>query len=238
MYVSFVKRFFDIILSLFGIAVLLVPSLIIALIIKLSDGGSVFFVQERVGKNKKLFKLYKFRSMKTDTPKNVPTHLMTDPEQYITKIGRFIRRTSLDEVPQLLNILSGKMSIVGPRPALPVQEDLLAERDKYGANDIKPGLTGLAQINGRDELETSIKAKYDGEYVKKVNFLFDCKCLFGTVLPVLRGTGVREGCADKNKAADSAGMTSELSETDPVRDFEQKTLGPDVSVSGSEKEEA
>lgn len=219
MYNSFIKRLFDIILSLIGIAVLLFPALIIALLIKLSDGGSVFFVQERVGKNKKNFKLYKFRSMKTSTPKNVPTHLMENPEQYITKIGRFIRKTSLDELPQLLNILSGKMSVVGPRPALPNQFDLIAERDKYGANDVRPGLAGLAQISGRDELEIEVKAKYDGEYVKKLSFLFDCKCLFGTVLPVIKCSGVKEG---KSKAAQP-----EQTEAAPPADTENRSEQPE-----------
>ena len=217
MYNLFIKRIFDIILSLIGIAVFLLPALIIAILIKLSDGGKVFFVQERVGKNKKNFKLYKFRSMKTTTPKNVPTHLMENPEQYITKIGRFIRKTSLDELPQLLNILSGKMSVVGPRPALPNQADLIAERDKYGANDVRPGLTGLAQISGRDELEIDVKAKYDGEYVQKLSFLFDCKCLFGTVLPVIRGDGVKEG---KSTAAPEE--QTETNQLDGVEASEQK----------------
>ncbi len=222
MYNSFVKRLFDIVLSLIGIAVFLLPALIIAIIIKLSDGGSVFFIQERVGKNKKSFKLYKFRSMKTTTPKNVPTHLMENPEQYITRIGRFIRKTSLDELPQLLNILSGKMSVVGPRPALPNQIDLIAERDKYGANDVRPGLTGLAQISGRDELPIDVKAKYDGEYVQKLSFLFDCKCLFGTVLPVIRGDGVKEG--KSTATPEEQTETEQLTDTEAARQKSEKEL--------------
>ena len=168
------------------------PMLIIALVIKIDDPGPAIFKQNRVGKNKELFQLYKFRSMKVSTP-DIPTHLLENPEQYISRVGNFIRKTSLDELPQLFNILSGKMSVVGPRPALWNQDDLIAERDKYGANDVRPGLTGWAQINGRDELEIPDKAKLDGEYIEKLSFWFDCKCFFGTFLSVLKSDGVVEG---------------------------------------------
>ena len=192
MYKHFFKRLIDIILSLIGGIVLLPVFLIIAIVIVIDDPGPVFFKQKRVGKNKKLFWLHKFRSMKVKTP-DIPTHLLTNPEQYITRVGKFLRKTSLDELPQVYDILFGKMSIIGPRPALWNQDDLIAERDKYGANDVKPGLTGWAQINGRDELEIPIKAKLDGEYVEKMSFGFDCKCFFGTITSVLKSDGVVEG---------------------------------------------
>lgn len=187
------KRGIDIVLSGLGIIILSPVLLGIALAIKVESPGPVLFKQERVGKNKKIFKIWKFRSMRTDTPKDMPTHMLANPEQYITKIGHFIRKTSLDELPQIFNIFKGEMSIIGPRPALWNQYDLIEERDKYGANDIAPGLTGWAQINGRDELEIPIKAKLDGEYVKKMGFLMDVKCFFGTILSVLKSDGVVEG---------------------------------------------
>ena len=165
----------------------------IALWIKLDSPGPVFFKQKRVGIHKSHFEILKFRTMRTDTPKDMPTHLLKNPEQYITGIGRFLRKTSLDELPQLFNILKGDMAVIGPRPALWNQYDLIAERDKYGANDILPGLTGWAQINGRDELEIDVKARLDGEYVQKMSFLFDCKCFFGTITSVLHHDGVVEG---------------------------------------------
>ncbi len=193
MYKYFLKRVIDIVLSFLAIVMLALPMLIIALIIKISDPGPVFFAQKRVGKNKTYFKLLKFRSMKMSTPRDVPTHLLENPDQYITKVGRFLRKTSLDELPQIYNIFAGKMSIIGPRPALWNQDDLIAERDKYGANDVKPGLTGWAQINGRDELEIPVKAKLDGEYVEKLSFFFDCKCFFGTIVSVIKSDGVVEG---------------------------------------------
>lgn len=192
MYKHFFKRFIDIVLSFIGGIVLLPVFLIIAIAIVIDDPGPVFFRQKRVGKNKKLFWLHKFRSMKVKTP-DIPTHLLENPEQYITRVGKFLRKTSLDELPQVYDILFGKMSIIGPRPALWNQDDLIAERDKYGANDIKPGLTGWAQINGRDELEIDVKAAFDGEYVEKMSFAFDCKCFFGTILSVLKSDGVVEG---------------------------------------------
>ncbi len=166
---------------------------LIAIVIYLDDPGPVLFTQIRVGKNKKLFSLHKFRSMKASTPHDVPTHQLKNPEQYITKVGKMLRKTSLDELPQIWDIFRGKMSIIGPRPALWNQKDLVAERDKYGANDVMPGLTGWAQINGRDELEIREKARLDGEYVKQMSFWFDMKCFFGTVLSVARGDGIVEG---------------------------------------------
>ena len=193
MYKNFFKRLIDLILSFLAIIILALPMLIIAIIIKIDDPGPVFFKQKRVGKNKTHFYLLKYRSMKMSTPHDTPTHLLENPEQYITKVGRFLRKSSLDELPQIYNIFVGKMSIIGPRPALWNQDDLIAERDKYGANDIKPGITGGAQINGRDELEIDVKAKLDGEYVQKLGFFFDCKCFFGTIVSVLKSDGVVEG---------------------------------------------
>jgi len=193
MYTRFIKRILDIALSAVGIIVLLIPMAVISLVISSDDPGPVIFSQNRVGQNKKIFKLYKFRSMKMSTPHDVPTHLLENPEQYLLKCGRKLRKYSIDELPQLFNIFIGDMSFIGPRPALWNQDDLIAERDKYGANDVKHGLTGWAQINGRDELEIPVKARLDGEYVKKQSFLFDCKCFFGTIGKVLKSDGVVEG---------------------------------------------
>ena len=187
------KRLIDIVLSFMGILTLGIPMIVIAIIIKIEDPGPAFFTQKRVGLHKKHFKLIKFRSMKMDTPHDTPTHLLENPEQYILKSGAFIRKFSLDELPQLFNIFAGQMSIIGPRPALWNQFDLIEERDKYGANDVLPGLTGWAQINGRDELEIPVKAKFDGEYVEKQSFLFDLKCFFGTIGAVFKHEGVVEG---------------------------------------------
>ena len=192
MYSHCLKRVLDCLLSLCGLLVLWPIFLIIAIAIKIDDPGPVFFSQKRVGLHKRYFQLYKFRSMKVSTP-DVPTHLLEHPEQYISRVGGFLRKTSLDELPQLLNILKGDMAVIGPRPALWSQEDLIAERDKYGANDVRPGLTGWAQINGRDELTIEEKSAYDGEYVKRLSFAFDCKCFFGTIGAVLRHDGVVEG---------------------------------------------
>ena len=192
MYKNFLKRLIDIVLSVMGIIVLALPMLIVAAAIKIDDPGPAIFKQKRVGKDKELFWLYKFRSMKVDTP-DIPTHLLADPDQYIIKIGKFIRKTSIDELPQLFNILKGDMSVIGPRPALWNQDDLIAERDKYGANGVRPGLTGWAQINGRDELEIPVKAKLDGEYIERLSFGFDVKCFVGTVISVLKSDGVVEG---------------------------------------------
>lgn len=193
MYKRCIKRILDIILSVLGIIVLSPILLILAMIIKLTSPGSVLFKQKRMGKDNQLFYIYKFRSMKSDTPKDMPTHLLENPEQYITRIGKFMRKTSLDELPQLFNILKGDMSVIGPRPSLPNQYDLNELRDKNGASSIKPGLTGLAQISGRDELEIDIKARLDGEYVQKISFLFDCRCFIGTITSVIKREGVVEG---------------------------------------------
>lgn len=189
----YVKRIIDILLSGLAIIILSPLLLILCIAIKLDSPGPIFFTQKRVGIHKTYFQIYKFRTMRTDTPKDMPTHMLANPEQYITKTGRFLRKTSLDELPQIFNIFKGDMSIVGPRPALWNQDDLVAERDKYGANDVTPGLTGWAQINGRDELEIPVKAKLDGEYVKKYGFTMDVRCFFGTFLSVLRQDGVVEG---------------------------------------------
>ena len=193
MYKRFFKRMIDVILSAIGIIFAAIPMIIIAVIIQCEDPGPVLFTQKRVGKQKSYFRLYKFRSMKLSTPHDVPTHLLENPDQYILKSGRILRKYSLDELPQFFNIIKGDMSIIGPRPALWNQEDLIEERDKYGANDLRPGLTGWAQINGRDELEISEKAALDGEYVRRESFLFDCRCFFGTFFKVLRHEGVVEG---------------------------------------------
>ena len=193
MYKQCVKRCIDITLSLAGLILASWLYLIIIIAIVIDDPGPVFFSQKRVGKNKKIFKLYKFRSMKMTTPHDTPTHMLENPEQYITRVGRFLRKSSLDEIPQLWNILKGDMSVIGPRPALWNQDDLIEERDKYGANDVRPGLTGWAQICGRDELEIEDKARLDGEYIEKMSFLFDCRCFFGTAIGALRGDGVVEG---------------------------------------------
>jgi len=193
LYRSHIKRLIDLFLSIFGIVVLSPVMLIMAIAIKLDSRGPIFFKQKRVGIHKTHFNIYKFRTMRTDTPKDTPTHLLADSDQYITKMGRFLRRTSLDELPQIINILFGQMSIVGPRPALWNQYDLIEERDKFNANDIMPGLTGWAQINGRDELPIEVKAKYDGEYVRKMSFLFDLKCFVGTFAVVMNRDGLIEG---------------------------------------------
>ena len=189
----YIKRIIDILLSGLAIIILSPLLLILSIAIKLDSSGPILFTQKRVGIHKTYFQIYKFRTMRTDTPKDMPTHMLANPEQYITKTGRFLRKTSLDELPQIFNIFKGDMSIVGPRPALWNQDDLVAERDKYGANDVTPGLTGWAQINGRDELEIPVKAKLDGEYVKKYGFTMDVRCFFGTFLSVLRQDGVVEG---------------------------------------------
>ncbi|MFD2728940.1 sugar transferase [Enterococcus camelliae] len=193
MYNNYLKRFLDFILSIIGIIVLSPILILVALIIKLDSKGPIIFKQKRVGKNKKIFNIYKFRTMRTDTPKEMPTHLLTNPDAFITKTGKFLRKTSLDELPQLFNILKGDMAVIGPRPALWNQYDLIEERDKYGANDIRPGLTGLAQINGRDELEIDKKAQFDGKYTQNISLVMDGKCFFGTILSVFKKDGVIEG---------------------------------------------
>lgn len=197
MYKHFFKRLIDIVLSGIGIIILTPVWLILAIAIKIDDPGPIFFKQKRIARDKngeiQYFNILKYRSMKTSTPKDTPTHLLENPEQCITKVGKVLRKTSLDELPQIFNIFKGEMSVIGPRPALWNQVDLYNERAKYGANDVIPGLTGWAQINGRDELEIDVKAKLDGEYVEKMSFLFDCKCFFGTIASVLKSDGVVEG---------------------------------------------
>ncbi len=197
MYRKCVKRLIDILLSGVGIILLLPVWLCIGIAIKIDDPGPILFRQKRIAMDEqgqqRFFQILKYRSMKMSTPKDTPTHLLENPQQYITKVGGFLRKTSLDELPQIFNIFFGQMSIIGPRPALWNQEDLYAERAKYGANAVKPGLTGWAQINGRDELPIAVKAKLDGEYVERMGFLFDCKCFFGTVTSVLKHEGVVEG---------------------------------------------
>jgi O-antigen biosynthesis protein WbqP len=203
MYKSFVKRLLDIILSGFAILVFAFPMLIVALAIVIDDPGPVLFKQKRVGQKKNgqitYFMIWKFRSMKMSTPHDVPTHLLENPDQYITRVGKFIRKTSIDELPQIYQVFFGKLSVIGPRPALWSQEDLIEERERYGANDVKPGISGWAQINGRDELEIPVKAKLDGEYTAAMNsgrfkgFLMDVRCFFGTFVSVLRSDGVVEG---------------------------------------------
>lgn len=192
MYVA-VKKIIDRFLAFIGLIVLSPLFLILIIAIKLDSPGPIFFRQKRVGIHKTHFEILKFRTMRTDTPKDMPTHMLKNPDQYITKVGRFLRKTSLDELPQIINILKGDMAIVGPRPALWNQYDLIEERDKYGANDILPGLTGWAQINGRDELEILVKAKLDGDYVAKMSFGMDLRCILGTVVSVARQDGVVEG---------------------------------------------
>ena len=193
MYKKFGKRLIDLLLSGCAIVVLLPVFLILVLAIKLDTPGPVLFRQKRVGIHKTHFGILKFRTMRIDTPRDCPTHLLENPDQWITKVGKFLRKTSLDELPQLFNIFLGQMSIIGPRPALWNQYDLIEERDKYGANDVMPGLTGWAQINGRDELPIDVKAKLDGEYVQNLNFAFDVKCFLGTIVSVLKHEGVVEG---------------------------------------------
>ncbi|MCI1903076.1 MAG: sugar transferase [Enterococcaceae bacterium] len=193
MYKNGLKRIFDFVLALLGIIILSPILLLLALAIKLDSKGPVIFQQKRVGQNKKHFQILKFRTMKIDTPKEMPTHLLNDPDFYITRVGKFLRKTSLDELPQIFNILAGDMAVIGPRPALWNQYDLITERDHYEANNVRPGLTGLAQISGRDELEIPIKAKLDGEYIKNISFMMDLKCFVGTIQAVTKSEGVVEG---------------------------------------------
>lgn len=202
MYERYVKRILDFVLAVFGLVILSPLYLIIIIAIKLDSKGPILFEQKRMAQNKKSFKIYKFRTMRIDTPHNMPTHMLVHADSYITNVGKFLRKTSLDELPQLLNILKGEMSVVGPRPCLMNQKDLIIERDKYAANNAKPGLTGLAQISGRDELPIPIKAKYDGNYCKNVTFIGDFKIFFETVASVLRHDGVQEG-----KVTNSKGVT-------------------------------
>lgn len=188
-----VKRILDFLIALIAVAVLFLPMLLLALVIRLDDRGPVFFTQKRIGKDQKPFRMLKFRTMRADTPHDIPTHQLTDPQRYITRVGRFLRKTSLDELPQLLNILAGQMSIIGPRPALWNQYDLIAEREKYGVHQVLPGLTGWAQINGRDELEIPVKAALDGEYVRRFGLKMDLICFVRTFGILFTGKGVVEG---------------------------------------------
>lgn len=194
-----IKHIIDFILSLLALLILWPFLLLIALLIKLDSKGPVLFKQKRVGKGKTYFNMLKFRTMRIDTPKDMPTHMLENPEVHITRVGKLLRKTSLDELPQIWNIFVGQMSIIGPRPALWNQEDLIVERDKYGANGIKPGLTGWAQINGRDELPIEIKANLDGEYVRNLGFKIDVKCFFLTIISVLKSDGVVEGGESTNR---------------------------------------
>ncbi|WP_179976487.1 sugar transferase [Blautia wexlerae] len=199
-----VKRFLDIIICL-PVCIVLAPfMLIFAIAIKIDSPGPILFRQKRVGKNKEFFEIWKFRTMRTDTPKDMPTHMLSNPEAFITRTGKVYRKLSIDELPQIYQCLfTNHLSLVGPRPALWNQDDLIAERDKYGANDVKPGITGWAQINGRDELEIPVKAKLDGDYVKNIGFAMDCKCFFGTFLSVLRSDGVVEGGTGEMKSMEN-----------------------------------
>ena len=214
MYKKCIKRIMDLILSLIGLIILAIPMLIVSLIIFIDDPGPVIFKQKRIGIRRTFFNCYKFRSMKMSTPHDVPTHMLENPEQYITRWGKFMRKMSIDELPQIFNIVKGDMAIVGPRPALWNQDDLADERDKYGANDVRPGLTGWAQINGRDELEIPVKAKLDGDYVRILNegdfkgFSMDLRCFFGTFISVLRHDGVVEGGTGSIKSDDTAKETA------------------------------
>ena len=200
MYQRYIKRILDILLSACGIVVLAVPMLIIAVAVKLDSKGPVLFWQKRIGIGKTTYRMPKFRSMYTTAPANMPTHMLASPDQWITPVGKILRKTSLDELPQLFSIFRGHMSIVGPRPALWNQDDLIAERDKYGANDVRPGLTGWAQVNGRDELPIAVKARFDGDYVRGLTFRMDCKCFFQTILKVFSHDGVVEGGTGKLEA--------------------------------------
>ena len=197
MFYTKLKRVIDLVLSFIGLMLLSPVFLILSLAIKIDSKGPILFKQKRVGRSKTHFNMLKFRTMRIDTPKDTPTHLLENPEQYITKTGRFLRKTSLDELPQIWNIFVGHMSIIGPRPALWNQYDLIAERDKYGANDVRPGLTGWAQINGRDELPIELKSRLDGDYVQKMSLGFDVKCFFKTIVSVLKSDGVVEGGTGK-----------------------------------------
>lgn len=202
MYEKYIKRGLGFLLSLLGVIILSPVLLIICLAIKIDSKGPIIFKQKRVGKNKKYFNIYKFRTMKSETPKEMPTHLLNNPDAFITKVGKFLRKTSLDELPQLFNILKGDMAVIGPRPALWNQYDLIAERDKYGVNEAQPGLTGLAQISGRDELEIPVKAQIDGKYTSNISFMMDVKCFVGTILSIVKSDGVVEGGTGTKKKAD------------------------------------
>ena len=197
----FIKRGADVVLSLLALICLSPVYLLVALAVKLTSPGPVLFRQKRVGRGGRLFTIYKFRTMRTDTPRDTATHLLQDPSRYITRVGAFLRRSSLDELPQFFNVLKGDMSIVGPRPALYNQDDLIAAREKAGVDAVRPGITGLAQINGRDELPIPVKVRYDREYVENLSLKMDARCFFGTIRSVLRAEGVREGGTGGKKRA-------------------------------------
>ena len=209
MYIRFFKRLCDFCISLICSIIFLPIFIILIIVVKLDSKGPVFFRQERVGKDKKLFHILKFRTMKVDTPKEIPTCMLENPEQYITRVGKFLRKTSLDELPQIWNILAGQMSLIGPRPVIPREKELIAERDLYGANDIRPGLTGWAQINGRDEVSWKETARLDGEYVQKMSISFDVKCFFKTIVAVLKREGMVEGTAGQSKNKEETHQTDE-----------------------------
>ena len=197
----FITRGADVVLSLLALICLSPVYLLVALAVKLTSPGPVLFRQKRVGRGGRLFTIYKFRTMRTDTPRDTATHLLQDPSRYITRVGAFLRRSSLDELPQFFNVLKGDMSIVGPRPALYNQYDLIAAREKAGVDAVRPGITGLAQINGRDELPIPVKVRYDREYVENLSLKMDARCFFGTIWSVLRAEGVREGGTGGKKRA-------------------------------------
>lgn len=206
-YYLIIKRVLDIILSFISLIILCPVFLVIAVLIKVDSKGPIFFQQKRIGKDKTEFYILKFRTMKMDTPKDMPTHMLQKPDEFITMTGKYLRKTSLDELPQIINILKGEMSIIGPRPALWNQYDLIAARDQVGANDLYPGLTGWAQVNGRDELSVDIKANFDGEYVKRISFIFDCKILIKTVFSVIMRKGIKEGAIVPQTNAESHKIT-------------------------------
>lgn len=212
-----VKRFTDFILSFVGLIILSPVFIFLIIAIKLDSPGPILFKQKRVGIHKTHFNILKFRTMRIDTPKDTPTHLLENPDQWITKVGKFLRKTSLDELPQIINILKGEMSIIGPRPALWNQYDLIEKRDKYGANDVPVGLTGWAQINGRDELEIDVKAKLDGEYVEKIGLMMDVRCFFGTVISVLRTDGVVEGGTGANNTTQTSDVVNKKTEENVIK---------------------
>ena len=214
MYIRFFKRLCDFCISLICSIIFLPIFIILIIVVKLDSKGPVFFRQERVGKDKKLFHILKFRTMKVDTPKEIPTCMLENPEQYITRVGKFLRKTSLDELPQIWNILAGQMSLIGPRPVIPREKELIAERDLYGANDIRPGLTGWAQINGRDDrvFASLVPLSVDImplEYVQKMSFSFDVKCFFKTIVAVLKREGMVEGTAGQSKNKEETHQTDE-----------------------------
>ena len=206
----FLKRFFDILLSFLAIILLALPMIILSIVIKIDSKGPIFFKQKRIGKNKKIFTILKFRTMRIDTPHDTPTHELSDPKKWITKVGGFLRKTSLDELPQIFNIFVGDMSVIGPRPALWNQDDLIAERDKYNINALKPGLTGWAQIHGRDELPIPVKVEMDKIYYDNLSFGFDVKCLFMTVISVLKSDGVKEGGTGQMTASEISEKVEEV----------------------------